>query len=93
MYTIRWFRCVNYSFLVMRHNGRKKHETYEHPKVRTKDINIFIALLIKQYHEVTVFIDANKQFIPGNNGILLDLLIVDTISSMNHIHINEHRNR
>ena len=55
MYTIRWFRFVNCSFLAMRHNGRKKHETYEHPKVRTKDINIFIALLIKQYHEVTVY--------------------------------------
>ena len=34
-----------------------------------KDINIFIAILIEQHHEVIIFIDTNEQFIPGNNGI------------------------
>ena len=34
-----------------------------------KDINLFMAQLIKQHHEVITFIDGNEQFIPGNNGI------------------------
>ena len=34
-----------------------------------KYINIIIAILIKQHHEVIVFIDTNEQFIPGNNDI------------------------
>ena len=45
----------------------------EHMNIRAKrikDINIFMAILIKQNHEVITFIDGNEQFIPGNKGIL-----------------------
>ena len=38
-------------------------------KIIKKDINIFMAILIKQNHEVITFIDGNEQFIPGNKGI------------------------
>ena len=44
----------------------------EHMNIRTKmikDINIFMAQLIKQNHEVITFIDRKEQFIAGNNGI------------------------
>ena len=44
----------------------------EHMNIRAKmikDINIFIAILIKQHHEVIVCIDVNEQFIQENNGI------------------------
>ena len=39
------------------------------PAKRIKNINIFMAILIKQNHEVITFIDGNEQFIPGNKGI------------------------
>ena len=34
-----------------------------------KFINIFIAQLIKQHHDVIMFIDVNVKFILGNNGV------------------------
>ena len=33
------------------------------------DINDFLVELIFRYHEVIIFIDASKQFIPGTGGI------------------------
>ena len=44
----------------------------DYMKIRAKMIkyiNIFMAILIKEHHEVITFIDTNEQFIQGNNGI------------------------
>ena len=60
-----------------------------------KYINIFMAILIRQHHEVITFIDGNEHFIPGNNGIsklifhpvmLALLLYIHNIKYEQHTH-------